>query len=119
MELSAAAAAQAPASAATLESLTASLTQIAGLFRAGMLTEAEFSAAKSAALGLAGLAIPQTAAAEAPMLLGIAPQTMSCSPQVKSESVELLLAGLSRNQLRHQQSAVPAAEASALLTRRG
>jgi hypothetical protein len=68
MELSVAAA---WAPAANPDSLAASLAQIAGLFGAGMLTEAEFSAAKSTVLGLA---TPQPAvpAAEAPVLLATA-----------------------------------------------
>jgi hypothetical protein len=71
MELSVAAAWGPATSAANPDSLAASLAQIAGLFGAGMLTEAEFSAAKSTVLGLA---TPQPAvpAAEAPVLLATA-----------------------------------------------
>ena len=42
--------------------LAASLKQIIGFFDAGMLTEAEFTAAKATVLGLAGLATPTPAA---------------------------------------------------------
>jgi hypothetical protein len=102
MELAAAATAQSPASTTTASSsLADSLAKIAGLFSAGLLTDAEFSAAKSSVLGLA---LPQM-------------QMPSCAPQpeVKTESVELLLAGLSRDQPLHEQPAVAAAEVPALL----
>jgi hypothetical protein len=72
MELSAAGTQAPAASAANLNSLAASLGHIAGLFSAGLLTESEFSAAKSTVLGLASpqqpVAVP-AAAAEAPAVL--------------------------------------------------
>jgi hypothetical protein len=89
MELSAAAAQAPAASAASPSSLADSLARIAGLFSAGMLTEAEFSAAKSAVLVLAN---PQPAAvvpavAEAPVLLATVVAEPSAAEPVMAAAV--------------------------------
>jgi hypothetical protein len=86
-----------PARRASTSTLAASPGHVDGLSSAGMLTEAEFSVVKSAVLAQG---LRRCRASE-----------MSCAPQVKSESAELLLAGLSRCQPSHEQSVTAAAPA--------
>ena len=76
---------QQPAAAANLSTLAASLTQIAGLFQSGMLTEAEFAAAKSTVLGLVTTpprGASAAAAAAAPVLATVLAEEVTSEPPV-------------------------------------